>query len=369
MPSNDGFDKLVSNIYDAALDESLWPTILDAAAAHFHASKATVYTPERLPHDGGFFFSHDIPADCIERYAARYQHIDPWVHGHHSRFADQSGGFLGDMFVATSELVKSEFYADHLRPLDIHQMCTAVTRSTPHSGDYISFAMFRGRRAADFSEQERRLSERIAPHIQRAFLISSRLRPLQQPFPSVPEEMLSVSRTPIVLVDATANIVQATVAAARLLDGGVWLQNRLGRLRAATDNAWLTKTIFQIATSGLNGPYSRILSLIGANTAKPIHVLVARAGAQHPGKAYVVIGAAANQSAELAQRLFEVYGLTRAEARFCERLGEGRTIAEISELLSVQKSTLRSQLKSIFDKTGMTRQSDLARTMLDLASL
>lgn len=363
------YDALINAIYDAALDASLWPAVLEAAAAQFGASSASVFTPERAPGDGGFFFSHGIPTESLERYTARYHALDLWVQGHHARFADRSGGFLGDMLVPGRELLKSEFYADHLRPIGIHQLCTAATKSAPHSGDFISFAMFRGRCAPDFGEGERRLSERIAPHIQRAFLISARLRPSAEVPSEIEGHMLRVGRSAVVLVNSSTRILHATLAATKMLDEGEWLQCRFGQLRATTDNEEFARTIFEICSSGVQGPFSRILRLVSAPTGDPLHVLVARAGLQFPGKAFVVMGPAAHRTRHLGSRLAEVYGLTRAEMRLCERLGEGRTISEVAEMLSVQPTTVRSQLRSIFEKTGLNRQSDLTKAMVDLAAL
>lgn len=322
------YDALVGSIYDAALDVSLWPSLLASAAVHFGASHAAFYTPERVPEDGGFFFSHNVPPDHIQQYAARYQFIDPWVHGHHSKFGDKPGGFLGDMLVPASELQKTEFYADHLRPLDINQLCTAAIGAASGGGELISFAMFRGRRARDFGEDERRLSERIALHMQRAFLISSRLRSAEG---GAFEAMLDVVRAPVVLVDATARIVQLSSAAAKLLEEGIWLRASLNRLHAVTDDAKLRKTIYDIATSGEQGPFSRVVRLAHPRLGCTLHVLVARAGWRFPGKAFVALGAAASSPENLDRRLAEVYGLTPAEVRLCQRLGEGRSLGAMVE--------------------------------------
>jgi DNA-binding CsgD family transcriptional regulator len=60
--------------------------------------------------------------------------------------------------------------------------------------------------------------------------------------------------------------------------------------------------------------------------------------------------------AELLRRLF---GLTRAEARLCERLVAGMSVEEAAADLGLKIPTIRTQLKSIFAKTGVARQAEL----------
>lgn len=68
---------------------------------------------------------------------------------------------------------------------------------------------------------------------------------------------------------------------------------------------------------------------------------------------------------QLTQRLRQRYGLTPAEATLAWEIvrGGGRKTAAESRGISV--ATARSQLTSIFDKTGVRRQSELVRLFLD----
>jgi pimeloyl-ACP methyl ester carboxylesterase/DNA-binding CsgD family transcriptional regulator len=55
----------------------------------------------------------------------------------------------------------------------------------------------------------------------------------------------------------------------------------------------------------------------------------------------------------------DVLGLTAAEARLASRLAAGRQITQASEDLGISPHTARTQLKMIFAKTGVRRQSEL----------
>ncbi|MET3613286.1 DNA-binding CsgD family transcriptional regulator [Rhizobium aquaticum] len=64
-----------------------------------------------------------------------------------------------------------------------------------------------------------------------------------------------------------------------------------------------------------------------------------------------------------AQALRTYFNLTPAEIRLCQLLEAGYELGTIADMLSLSRATLRSQLKSIFSKTGSRRQSELARLL------
>jgi len=64
--------------------------------------------------------------------------------------------------------------------------------------------------------------------------------------------------------------------------------------------------------------------------------------------------------------LTRLYGLSTAEAEVANMIAEGASPEEIAAARGVAKSTVQSQIKSIFAKTGVNRQSQLVRLLRDL---
>ena len=62
--------------------------------------------------------------------------------------------------------------------------------------------------------------------------------------------------------------------------------------------------------------------------------------------------------------LRHVYRLTTAEARLAGRMAAGDSTEEAAARLGVSRSTIRSQLKQLFRKTGARRQGELVRLLL-----
>ena len=62
--------------------------------------------------------------------------------------------------------------------------------------------------------------------------------------------------------------------------------------------------------------------------------------------------------------LVSVYNLTPSEAQVAISLANGHSIEEIANLSHHSMHTIRSQLKSVFRKTGVSRQSELIKLLL-----
>ncbi len=63
------------------------------------------------------------------------------------------------------------------------------------------------------------------------------------------------------------------------------------------------------------------------------------------------------------------FGLTPAETRVAARLKDGLTLKEAADDLEISVNTVRNQLRAVFDKMGLNRQSDLVRALTQLGSL
>jgi DNA-binding CsgD family transcriptional regulator len=85
--------------------------------------------------------------------------------------------------------------------------------------------------------------------------------------------------------------------------------------------------------------------------------------------ALVVIARPRPDAERIARRVRRLYGLTEAEARVVAALTLGETVEQIAVAHGVRVSTVRAQVRSIFEKTGVHRQTDLVRLALSAAPL
>jgi len=74
----------------------------------------------------------------------------------------------------------------------------------------------------------------------------------------------------------------------------------------------------------------------------------------------VLAKAAAEREARRRQRLMQMFGLTQTEARLAAHLADGGSVQGYAEIFEVSVATVRSQLKAVFAKANVNRQSALA---------
>lgn len=80
--------------------------------------------------------------------------------------------------------------------------------------------------------------------------------------------------------------------------------------------------------------------------------------------ALVIVAKPRPDAERIGRRVRRLYGLTDAEARVTAALTLGETVDQIAAAHGVATSTVRAQVRSIFEKTGVHRQADLVRLAL-----
>ncbi len=81
------------------------------------------------------------------------------------------------------------------------------------------------------------------------------------------------------------------------------------------------------------------------------------------GQAWIVVLNAVRKPSESEARLCRDFGLTKAETRIACQLASGATLAEAASAFAISRHTVRNQLRSVFAKFGIRRQSDIAQIL------
>jgi len=63
-----------------------------------------------------------------------------------------------------------------------------------------------------------------------------------------------------------------------------------------------------------------------------------------------------------------MFRLTQAEARLAAKIASGERLGMVAREHRVRISTLRTQMRAIFSKTGTTRQAELVRLISGLST-
>jgi DNA-binding CsgD family transcriptional regulator len=88
----------------------------------------------------------------------------------------------------------------------------------------------------------------------------------------------------------------------------------------------------------------------------------------NPAAVAAVFVGAPPDARDTAHLMALAFDLSRAETRMLGELLTGKTLAEISAELDIALTTTKTHLGNIFTKTGVTRQADVVRLAMQIAS-
>lgn len=188
------------------------------------------------------------------------------------------------------------------------------------------------------------------------------------------DALIDASPLGMVFLDATGRPLRANAAARRfaaLGDGFVVGEDAMSALRRG-DDALLQRAIARALSepSSADDDGSDAIRL-GRRTGDPDYLVVTsrlpasdRLFAILCPRAVVFITDPTARSGPGDERLRLLYGFTPAELRLAGHLVNGASLEEAAKLSGVGLPTLRTQLASMFRKTGTGRQSELLRRLL-----
>jgi DNA-binding CsgD family transcriptional regulator len=253
-----------------------------------------------------------------------------------------------------------------------HQVSASATAD--EDGTRYTLWVFRELAAPGFDTEEASVCEILVSQLKRGTELSARIgaTEIERALYSRVMDRLSVG---VVILDENARIVKCSAAAEAALASRDGIQLHAGRLRAtsAREDRDLQAAIRAALQSVAVGdvPASRGLSLTRSSASRNLGVIVQPVPDGRVTSARVAIyirdpEASAEVEGELVRQLFD---LTPAEAAVARRLTAGLSLEDAASSLDISRNTARAHLRSIFSKSGITRQTELVRLMLNSAAV
>jgi DNA-binding CsgD family transcriptional regulator/GAF domain-containing protein len=361
---------LVGAIYDAALDATRWPDILNRIGD-------AVGGPEVI------FGVYDPTTGLSNLLAPR---IDPALVASLMEWAPrnpllplgagQAPGkvFTAGDFITRDAFTATDFYNEWWLPAgyDTEPLTTNLLVDHGATGIFTSHGSLR---RSPFDSVQKRLFATLSQHLVRAVALQRRLYHLTFASDSALAGFDDL-RQGFFLVDAQARPVFINRVGRALLDARDGLRLEAGGLSAANadDGTALRALIASCAieSSLTNGGEIGVRRQTGR---LPLNVLVTPVRqdtavaaipwtvTQHP-VASVLIRDPETELRSRTEALRERFGLTPAEATFALEIVKGDGRQATADRLGISVGTARSHLSKIFDKTGVTRQAELVRLLL-----
>jgi DNA-binding CsgD family transcriptional regulator len=365
------FDRIVTLAYQATTEPEAWTEVLQRVgeairgtpvAIHVHGIELAEATTI-----GSWALAQPVN---LKHYAEYYVSRNVWLqHGAHLLVP---GAVLnGDEMCSDEILLRSEYYNDFLRPLDVRYSIRAVLTSEPEPLSYLSAG--RGHAARPFGEAEKQKLAALVPHLSQAVRIQERLETIQsrRRVASGAIERLPLG---VFFLDARGRVVEMNSAARKIVETKDGLLLHRGTLAAIDTKAevQLQRMIFGAAAArtGKLLQYGGAFSLPRADGRHPLSAMVAPTGATgiFPASRLASVVVLVEEPVRRSTAPFDAftgsYGLSPAEASLTARLVGGMSVSQAAVAGGIRPSTARSHLKKIFAKTGARRQSDLVRRVL-----
>lgn len=365
MSIDDRMLGVIQALYDAALDESLWPAALQQLTAFTGSQSATFWSLEssdepRLPILTVFNFDLSFMKEYLDGMVPQDPTVQYLVH-----HPDQPVVHDG-IVISERQKDRHPYYDWHGRHSDTRFRIVGQARLS--GGVQAGVALHRVRKAGRYESDDVERFSYIYGHLQRALEIGFRfgsLAAMQQ----CTQDLLDRNPAAILLLDTRKRIIYANRAAEALgsandgiglaLEIHLWRKQENDRLHA------LIAGVLSAAAGSVGG----VMRASRVSGKRPYAVVVApvpKNCLDLTGRRPAVCILIADPDAKRllpAGLLRDVFGLTSAESRLAALLAIGDDLRSAAEKLRITYGTARVRLADIFQKTETRRQAELVKLL------
>ncbi len=355
--------QFIDELYDAAVDPTLWPAVAGKLANLFGSESCMLL----MAYSGGgsrfLGVTDNIRGEVWEEYKNYYYAHDQWV----ARGLQRPGRAVLGHEVAPPEWFRtSEFLNELAVKAGIYSL---VGTAIPLGGDRSAIVgIHRPRHRIAFDEEDARRLDLLIPHLKRSIQLSVRLSDAGLDHQAALDG-LERTHSATIVVDGNGTILFATRLAEAILrhadgvcaiNGRLACTERLAGVRLAT----LIRVAANAAVGTPDASRCGGVAVERGEDRLPLTVLVApfrpkRAGFGPPVPAALVFIRDPETAGMGADLLKDLFGLTPAQAAVAARIADGESLEHIAAKLRITLHTARDHLKIVFAKTGTSRQPQL----------
>jgi DNA-binding CsgD family transcriptional regulator len=365
--SSDTHEAFLDRVYEAAIDPRLWTDVIEQTADLLGGTEANLIDQDEMTCEGRAIYARSDPA-AIPLYFQHYIRCSPLLRTE----APRAPRILTDEDkLPKRELIRTEYYNDFLRKFDCHSIL--IVRLAVCGSRSVAVNLVRPANREPFGRRDLETASRLHPHLIRAYNLSSKLFGIRT-WESGAGKFLEDSMMALFLVGADGKVQRSNPAAEALLAGSSDLTSRNGVLRGASSE--VTRKLHALIAAACEpdvGRRSAGSMPLPRDDRGPLSVTATPFGGEQAEfllaeltsgrSALLCVSDPYSDAAVPEQRLQDLFGLSRAEARVARQLLEGRVPREAAKKLGVSFYTVRGHLVRMYQKTGVNRQAELVRMM------
>lgn len=371
MFTGKGLDSLLDALYYAPYEASGWQEFLNRIVEISGSRSARILVMNK---DADQVFNGvqvNTDASAYQAFVDHYVNLCPWRPGLSRLPPGQFYSSFLDGICDQKTFYRSEFFNDWARHLDIHHGASGTVWQ--HEGQTIQMFMQRTGGQGHFTRDETNAFNALAPHIRRALRVEAIMhqRKQQQAF----LEQQGRFRA-LLLLNARGEVVYAAQSASQILreEPGISVHARKLRLRDKAGQDSLDRLLSASFDSGVaHAPVTGGVVPVWRYGRTPLLMQVIPL---HPDADSNLMPVPAHAAIYLVdgeleteidqEKLGSLLDLTPAEARVASLIALGEKPVDIARCCRVSIHTVRSQIKSIFNKTDVSSQAQLTKLVMAL---
>jgi DNA-binding CsgD family transcriptional regulator len=370
--SADQVNLVIETLYDAALDEALWPKALQGLADLTGSQAATLWLLDGsdqpslplltiLNFDPAFMHAYldgMVPLDPTVQYLVRHP-TTPIVHD--------------AMVISEREKESHPYYDWHGKWSDTRFRLVGQMSIAPQV--QAGIALHRAKRSGRYEAPEVEQLSFLHGHLTRALTIGLRLGFVGALQGSI-TELLDRNPVAVLLLDEFSRLVYANRSATalplnndgvRLSSAGIVADNK-----AANDalQALISRALSSRSAAAAPAPPPQVVRIPRSSGKRPYCVFVSKLGPHQSALSSdkpavcVIVTDPDGQRRPSMQSIQAAFGLTVAEARLAALLAAGSDLLGAAKELQITYGTARARLAQIYLKTDTRRQGELIRLLL-----
>ena len=367
----DLFDGVVRRFFEAAAVPELWPEALHALALACGAPAATALptvglttTAVLVSRNGAGVIEEGIRGGWFspERNTRMARCMALVQRGRRGVITQQDA-------YSAEELARDAFQHEYIRPNGFSAFAGAILVEAP--GLVLPVSIERAIGQDPFTRDEVALMNQLFTHLHAAGDLALRVGMASTQRMA---DAFSAAGHPVALLARDGSVLHMNARFERLIGDGVLVRaSRLGSWHCDADRAIEAAISRAVRYEGAeHGPLGSVV-MPRRNGLRPLVAqVVPVVGLAHEilhlvAAIVTVTDLEATGSGPEQAVLEQAFGLTPAEARLAAQIAAGKTLADIAMEEGSARETLRSRLKTIFEKTGTGRQAELTLLLSKIA--
>jgi DNA-binding CsgD family transcriptional regulator len=373
MHETERLSALIGDIYDAALDPTLWVGVLAKSAAFVGGPAASLYSRDVAKRTMAAAYQYGLDPRYVQLAEQKYIKLDPTALGYFIADIEQPVSTADVM--PYDEFLASRFYQEWAKPQGLVDTVHAMLDKTVTSS--AALVVFRHQRDGLVNDEARRRMRLVVPHFRRAVLIGKVIDLKRAEAASLADTLDGISAG-MFLVDASGRIVHANLAGHVMLDAADVLRAEKGRL--VVNDTGAVQMLADTFASACNGDTALgvkgiAVPLFSRNGERHIaNVLPLTSGTRRlAGASYAAAAALFVYKAELAlpsppEVIAKAYKLTPMELRVLFAVVEVGGVPEVAEALGIAETTVKTHLSNVYKKNSRSRQADLVKLAAEFSN-